>query len=81
MYNDEKDDVTELLKTENYNTLFSFSTNERIFSYRISPMGMRKRGIIINPNEGDDLIPSSNKTTQRKNTFVINVRDVNRTNN
>lgn len=59
----------------NYIVLLDFSTDEIIFSNRISPFGLRKRGVIINPKEKEDLTPTSNK----RNTFIINVRDVSKT--
>lgn len=48
--------------------LFSITENNVSFVQRISPLGLRNRGIIINPEKNQDL--------DNKNTFIINVKDV-----
>ena len=49
--------------------LTSYKTGSLIFSSVVSPLGLRKEGVIINPKR-DENIEASNG---RKNTFIINV--------
>ena len=48
--------------------LFSITENSVSFVQRISPLGLRNRGVIVNPEKNQDL--------DDKNTFIINVKDV-----
>ena len=69
-------------KTLAGNTVFSIETPEITFIQRISPIGLRKRGVIVNPTvtrleSGEEEI----EDLDNNNTFVINVKNVERTEN
>jgi hypothetical protein len=52
--------------------LMSFTLRNILFSEEKIPIGLRENGVIINPDEDEELENSNG----RKNTFVINVKDI-----
>lgn len=58
--------------------LFKIDLVDLNFAPGITPIGLRKKGVIINPKENEDLISTSTETEgkSRNNAFVINVRNV-----
>ena len=64
-------------KEETYDReLFKIILEELVFYPDIMPLGLRKKGVIINPGEEEDLVPTEGKNGElRDNAFVINVKN------
>lgn len=61
-------------------TLFEIELKNINFSPEVIPIGLRKGGVIINPKDnGNEKL--NKEDDKRKNTFVINVNDVQKTSN
>ena len=60
------------------NQIFNVVLENQSFLHTIEPIGLREKGVIINPNKNEDIIETETETAEklRANTFIINVKDV-----